>query len=247
MLKQVTSASAVWREIAAGAWVMLSGRAVNPAQIVQIIQDGSISHIYHYHLTSGAVIAVDERQDYMGVSKLLREALPVLGAVPPLMVPDLGLYMQARVILSQPHPNYSSHRLQDVSLHTSPSTFIQPSALVADDFAISDPGQLLNPTSGTLSLQEFHNLTDGYSHNANYHLRWQDTAYATARVITWKFTTAQKLNGVRVHGTVDFQTGPAFGRVQVYASVDGATWIEKLDAQIDVIDYQRLLNVGMYA
>ncbi len=55
-------------------------------------------YIYYYHLISGVVIAVDERQDYMGVSKLFCEAFLVLGAVSFFMVPDLGFYMQARVI-----------------------------------------------------------------------------------------------------------------------------------------------------
>jgi len=82
--------------IAKGGWVALGGRVVNPCAIVAW-EDVGNGHDYKYYLTDGTYILVDERRDYLGVSALLREMMPVAFRPDPLQVPDPGVYRFVRV------------------------------------------------------------------------------------------------------------------------------------------------------
>ena len=82
--------------IAKGGWVALGGRVVNPCAIVAW-EDVGNGHDYKYYLTDGTYVLVDERRDYLGVSALLREMMPVAFRPDPVQVPDPGVYRLLRV------------------------------------------------------------------------------------------------------------------------------------------------------
>lgn len=82
--------------IARGGWVALGGRAVNPCAIVAW-EDLGNGYEYRYYLADGTYVQVDERRDYLGVSALLREMMPVAFRPDPVEVPDPGVYRYLRV------------------------------------------------------------------------------------------------------------------------------------------------------